>query len=145
MRAIDLVVIHASATPPDMDIGVTEIRRWHKGRGFVDVGYHYVIRRDGKLEEGRPLDQEGAHVRGHNAGSIGICLVGGTDADDRKLAEFNFTMPQMIWLADLLNRLAKDWPRALLRGHRDLDASKACPCFNVTAWWGGESLGKDRG
>lgn len=142
-RPIDLVVIHCSATPPDMDIGVSQIRRWHVNeRGFADVGYHYVIRRDGKIEIGRPLEQIGAHVKGHNEKSIGICLIGGTNADDRREAEFNFTMPQMMWLADLLNKLTQDYPAARLCGHRDLDPHKACPAFSVRHWWGGDRLGK---
>ena len=142
MRPIDLVVIHCSATPPFMNIGVPEIREWHLDRGFKDIGYHYVLRRDGKLEAGRAEDQTGAHVKGHNANSLGICLVGGTNADDRAKAEFNYTMPQMIWLADLLNRLSEKWPAAQICGHRDIDANKSCPCFNVQAWWGGETLRK---
>ena len=70
------IVVHCSATPPKMDIGVREIRTWHIKRGFVDVGYHYVIRRDGSVETGRPHDTQGAHVRSFNKFSVGICLVG---------------------------------------------------------------------
>lgn len=140
MRPIDLIVIHCSATPPDMDIGVSQIREWHKDRGWRDIGYHFVDRRDGKIEIGRPLDQIGAHVKDHNETSIGICLVGGINAEGT--AEFNFTMPQMVWLSDLLNKLARDYPEARICGHQDLDPGKDCPCFNVAAWWGGEQLGK---
>ena len=139
-RPIDLIVIHCSATPPDMDIGLHQIRAWHLGKGWQDVGYHYIIRRDGKLEVGRPESQRGAHAKGHNRNSIGICLVGGTDANDRSKADFNFSLPQMVWLSDLLNKLAERYPNARLCGHRDLDPFKACPCFNVTAWWGGDAL-----
>lgn len=142
MRPIDMVVVHCSATPPDMDIGVSEIRKWHESRGFRDIGYHHVIRRDGRLEYGRPIDQQGAHVQGFNDTSIGICLIGGTDANDRQKAEFNYTLPQVIWLSKLLNDLAQEYPEARLCGHRDLDPKKACPCFNVAAWWGGETLKK---
>ena len=64
MRKINWLVIHTAATRPSMDIGVKEIRRWHKKRGFADIGYHYVIRRDGRVEKGRADTRQGAHVRG---------------------------------------------------------------------------------
>jgi hypothetical protein len=76
----DLIVVHCSATGPAADIGVAQITQWHKQRGFDTVGYHYVIRRNGTLETGRRESEIGAHVRGHNANSIGVCLAGGVDA-----------------------------------------------------------------
>lgn len=143
MRPIHLVVVHCSATPPDMDVGVAEIRDWHvKERGWRDVGYHWIIRREGIIEDGRPEDQIGAHVKGHNEKSIGVCLIGGTNANDRAKAEFNFTMAQMAQLAFLLDKIGHRHPLAKLCGHRDLDPHKACPAFNVKAWWGGDKLGK---
>ena len=77
MRRIDKVIIHCSDTYHNMDIGVKQIRRWHKKRGFNDVGYHYIIRRDGTLETGRPIEKIGAHCKGQNRHSIGVCFVGG--------------------------------------------------------------------
>ncbi|MDO5643861.1 MAG: N-acetylmuramoyl-L-alanine amidase [Paracoccus sp. (in: a-proteobacteria)] len=79
MRAILKNVHHYSATYPDQDIGVAEIREMHRKRGWRDVGYHYVIRRDGTIERGRPESKVGAHVAGHNATSIGICCIGGIE------------------------------------------------------------------
>ena len=75
-RVIDTVIIHHSATPPDMDVGVEEFRSWHVKRGYSDVGYHEVIRIDGRIEAGRDRNEEGAHCKGKNRHTIGICLVG---------------------------------------------------------------------
>lgn len=115
----------------------------HRRRGFLGIGYHYVIRRDGKVEFGRPTNKPGAHVRGHNAHSIAICLVGGLDPKGK--AEDNFTEAQYESLYDLLNML--DYPRAEILGHRDLSPDlnkdgkitsnewlKQCPCFDVREW-----------
>ena len=77
----DLIVVHCSATRPQMDIGANTIREWHISRGFNNVGYALVIRRNGLLEIGPDLDDVGAHVAGHNSKSIGLCLVGGLYAD----------------------------------------------------------------
>lgn len=150
-RTIDLVVVHSSATPADMDIGAATIRRWHMSpdpndpsKPWSDIGYHFFLRRDGEIEFGRPVERQGAHVAGHNETSIGVCLVGGTNANERAKAEFNFTMAQMAQLAYLLHKLGERYPEARVCGHRDLDPHKACPAFNVTAWWGGENLARPR-
>src|SRR5471030_3257168 len=99
-RTTELLVVHCSATPATMDIGVREITQWHIRRGFDTVGYHYVIRRNGELETGRRESAVGAHVKGHNANSIGICLAGGVDA--RNKPENNFTAAQFNTLERLL-------------------------------------------
>jgi N-acetyl-anhydromuramyl-L-alanine amidase AmpD len=75
-RKINSIIVHYSASPDHMDIGAKKIREWHLERGFKDIGYHYVIRRNGEIERGRPEAQMGAHARGHNAHSIGICWIG---------------------------------------------------------------------
>jgi len=90
-RPINLIVVHASYTPPSMDIGAETIRDWHvNDNGWDDIGYHYVITRAGEVEVGRPLEMAGAHVRGHNDDSIGVCLIGGM-AEDESTPECNFT------------------------------------------------------
>jgi len=129
MRNIDQIIIHCAATRPSLDIGVEEIREWHVTRGFIDIGYHYVIRRNGVVEEGRPLDQVGAHAEGHNANSIGICLVGGIDEDGKPDA--NFTYQQYTKLYNLVLDL-KDNFRMIdsVIGHRQV-SKKACPSFDV--------------
>ncbi len=149
MRTITKLIIHCAATPPDMDIGVAEIRRWHTdlkptGNGWRDVGYHYVIRRDGTLETGRPEAQQGAHcaARNGNVASIGICLVGGVRRVGKKLeAENNFEPAQWLTLELLVKRLQKKH-RGIdtILGHRDLDPGKACPSFSVREWLAREAL-----
>ena len=139
MRAITEIIVHCSATMPKMDIGADEIREWHTapkpgGRGWRDIGYHYVIRRNGKREDGRPVGEAGAHVAGRNANSIGVCLVGGID--DNGTPDDNFTGNQMIRLRTTIRELRAQYPsiRSVI-GHRDVPGvAKACPCFNVGAW-----------
>lgn len=129
------IVVHHSATKRSQDIGVKEIRQWHKAKGWSDIGYHYVIRRNGILETGRTLDQAGAHVQGHNHHSIGICLVGGL-SDDGKDAEYNYTADQISTLIKILRNANAAFPSAEIVGHRDLDRKKPeCPAFDVKTWW----------
>lgn len=129
MRPINLLVVHCSATPPDMDIGVNEIRDWHKQRGWKDVGYHYIIRRDGTIETGRPENMSGAHAVGYNFASIGICLVGGYGFAD-------FTYSQYSALKGLVSELLQSYPDAECLGHRDIPGvKKDCPCFDVKAFF----------
>lgn len=117
-----------------MDVGVKEIRDWHvRGNGWKDIGYHFVIRRNGQLEAGRPLEQVGSHVAGHNTGSIGICLVGGVSQKDFTKAENNFTRQQWSTLKKLLKDLLKRFPGCSIHGHNEF-SKKACPSFNVRQW-----------
>ncbi|AZV02353.2 lysozyme, N-acetylmuramoyl-L-alanine amidase [Pectobacterium phage Q19] len=114
-----------------MDIGVREIRQWHKEKGWLDVGYHFVIRRDGTLEEGRDVGAVGSHVQNYNADSVGICLVGGVD--DRNKFAANFTPAQMNVLRGLLENLKTRYPGVNIRAHHDV-APKACPSFDLQRW-----------
>jgi len=136
MRArTDYLVVHCSATKPNQDIGATEIDRWHRERGFLRIGYHFVIRRNGAIETGRNVDQPGAHAEGFNNCSVGICLVGGSDANDPTKAEDNFTPEQYETLKSLLLDLKRKYPSAEILGHRDLPkVKKACPAFDVREW-----------
>lgn len=129
MREINHLVVHCSYTPPSMDIGADEVRQWHKDKGWRDIGYHYVIRRNGSVEKGRPEDEVGAHAKGYNLDSIGICLIGGKKSGEEK-AEFNFTMKQLMALDHLIKIKLKDYPGSMVSGHNQL-SSKSCPCFNV--------------
>lgn len=129
------IVVHCSATPPSMNIGLKEIDLWHRQRGFFMVGYHNIIRRNGAVEEGRAIDQPGAHVMKFNDRSIGICLVGGVSETDRKTPEANFAREQLWTLKNIvLPEWTERWPNAEILGHTDLDPRKACPSFNVRAW-----------
>lgn len=134
------IIVHCAATKPHQDIGAKEIKRWHadpkpQGRGWSDIGYHYVIRRDGELELGRDLMAYGAHAKGHNHNSVAVCLVGGINYQGEP--DFNFTQRQLLTLFAVLTELVQKFPGAEVKGHRDLpDVSKACPGFDVGAWFG---------
>lgn len=135
MRQIKYIAVHCSATKASMDIGAKEIRKWHvEERKWSDIGYHFVIRRDGTLEFGRPLERAGSHVKNYNTTSIGICMVGGIDAQGK--AENNFTEAQFERLRLLLSNLTAQFPAAEVKGHRDFPGvHKDCPCFDVKKWW----------
>lgn len=134
-RATDHIVVHCSATRPSQDISARDIDRWHRAQGWSGIGYHFVIRRDGTLEHGRPADVIGSHVQGHNAKSIGICLAGGV-AEDGKTPEDNFTAAQKATLEATVKELLTEYPKATVQGHRDFPGvKKACPSFDVRKWW----------
>ncbi|WP_336814821.1 N-acetylmuramoyl-L-alanine amidase [Bosea sp. MMO-172] len=82
MRDITHIVIHCTATPAGREVTIKEIDTWHRQAGFAKIGYHYVIHLDGSVSKGRPEEEVGAHVSGHNATTIGISYVGGVDAND---------------------------------------------------------------
>lgn len=134
----NFIVIHCSATNPDMNIGAAEIDAWHKQRGFDMIGYADVIRRDGKIEEGRDIDSIGAHVLGYNSISVGICLIGGVDKKNRP--ENNFTEEQFKAMRRLLRYYTTKYPKAVVVGHNELDHGKACPSFDVQAWLKSENM-----
>lgn len=127
------ITVHCSATKAKMNIGAKEIDRMHKERSFSGIGYHYVIRRDGTVEKGRPDNQVGAHVGGHNTANLGVCLVGGIA--ENMAPENNFTDAQFTALRKLLGELKTRHPNAKILGHRDWPGvAKACPCFDVRSW-----------
>ena len=131
MREINTLVVHCSATKASMDIGVDEITEWHRNRGFFTIGYHFVIRRDGTIENGRMIDEPGAHAKGHNKNSFGICMVGGLDKKGKP--ENNYTAEQWSALTKLIRELYDHYPVKTIVGHKDLPkVNKACPCFDVS-------------
>ena len=150
-KATKYVVWHCSATKPDVDIGASQIRSWHTsappdGNGWTDIGYHLIIRRDGSIEAGRHLEDAGIHVRGYNAVSVGICLIGGLDDSGKSHASRPDLFTAEQWESA---RLVYQLMRRLYRGaqhvgHRDLspdkdgdgkitsrDWLKDCPTFDV--------------
>jgi len=143
MRRITLIIIHCSAVRPGQTSSAAQIDTWHRQRGFhLGIGYHYVVRRDGQIEAGRPEYMAGAHCRNHNAHSIGVCYEGGLDirgpldpkgrlpkqepADTR-------TEAQKAALRRLLEDLHRRYPKALIVGHHDLNPQKDCPCIENVA------------
>lgn len=135
MRKIDKIIIHCSATAEGRDFTVDDIRRWHKapvnrgGRGWSDIGYHYVIHLDGSVHPGRPEERVGAHCVGQNLHSIGVCYVGGC-ARDGKTPKDTRTFEQRVALSRLVADLQRRYPGATVHGHNEF-ARKACPGFVV--------------
>lgn len=130
MRRITLIVIHCSAVKPDQQSSAAQIDSWHRQRGFhLGIGYHYVIRRDGTLEMGRPEYMVGAHCKNHNQHSIGVCYEGGLNA--RGDPADTRTEAQKRTMLSLLRELKGRYPHAIIVGHNTLNPLKACPCFNV--------------
>ena len=125
---VKYIVVHSSATPQDRDHTKADIERWHKARGFKGVGYHYIVLLDGIVEKGRAITDQGAHVRGHNHNTIGVCYIGGVDFAKR--AKDTRTEAQKKALRQLLSELLAVYPEATIVGHRDL-AATACPSFDA--------------
>jgi len=150
-KSTKLIVVHVTATPPDRDIGVAEVRKMHTAQGWSDIGYNELLRRNGKVELGRGLDAVGAHVAGFNSIAFGISLVGGIDRAGKP--EHNATPEQMAGLEARLGALVGLYPDAKICGHRDLSPDrngngviepgewmKACPCFDVIPWAASKGL-----
>ena len=133
MRPIEKIIIHNSATPEGRDVKTKEIKRWHiEERGFSDIGYHYIIELDGKAKVGRPLWRVGAHCKGQNRKSIGICYVGGMEADMSK-PKNTLNECQEQSLVTLLTMLQNQFKGATIHGHNEF-SKKACPSFDVQEW-----------
>jgi N-acetylmuramoyl-L-alanine amidase len=134
MRKIDKIIVHCSATKEGQEFDVEDIRRWHvDGNGWKDVGYHYVIKLDGQIQLGRPLEQAGAHVKGHNETSIGICYVGGLDGEGQPCDTRTGEQDESLEL--LIAYLTRVFPGIELYGHNEF-SSKSCPCFDVKSAYG---------
>ncbi len=132
-RNISLIVLHCSATRVNQNFTIEQLEACHKARGFQTVGYHYYITKDGTLYPGRPESQMGAHAKGFNAHSIGICYEGGLDEHGR--CKDTRTLAQKVTMEELLQSLCVDYPDAEILGHRDLPGvHKECPCFDTRAW-----------
>ena len=131
-RKITDIIIHCSATPEGRAYTVDQMRRDHKKQGWSDIGYHYVVYRNGHVESGRDVDLIGAHCEGHNAHSIGVCYVGGMDKDN-KVPKDTRTLAQKAGLLKILEELKALYPDAKIVSHRDYDThGKKCPSFDAT-------------
>lgn len=131
------LVVHCSATQNLERLSWKDIDAMHRQQGWICIGYHYVIRTDGTIEQGRPLESVGSHVKGHNSDSVGICLIGGINREGASVD--NFTVAQKNSLLTLLRWLRNDVYRDVsdmeILGHRDFEGvHKDCPCFNVKEW-----------
>lgn len=155
-RLIDLIIIHCS----DSTFGdAATIRRWHtdpppQGRGWNDIGYHYIILNgcrtkgnynhpyDGIIEAGRPEEEVGAHCEGMNAHSIGICLIGKGRTDDSQEERGDFTAFQLAALPGLVERLQAKYPGAILQGHYEAQITTQKTCPNVRMGWLRDFIGR---
>ena len=125
-----MIIIHCSAVKPDQTSSAAQIDTWHRRDNHwkFGIGYHYVIRRDGTIEPGRPEWMIGAHCKNHNAHSIGVCYEGGLDirgqpADTR-------TEAQKAAMRRLLEGLHGRYPRAVILGHHDLNPQPNLPIIS---------------
>ena len=133
MRKINKIIVHCTATPQGSDRTVANIKKWHttappNGRGWSDIGYHYIIYLDGSIHNGRDIKKDGFHTLNHNKGSIGVVYVGGTDKDLKPLDTINDA--QLASLVLLLRGLQATYPSATIHGHNEF-AVKACPSFSI--------------
>lgn len=133
MRKIDEIIVHCTATRAGHEVGVADIDREHRRRGFRCIGYHYLVGLDGQVDAGRPEAEVGAHCLGHNARSIGVAYVGGLDAAGRPAD--TRTAAQRRALQRFIAELCARYPGATVHGHREF-AAKACPCFDASAEYG---------
>ena len=142
MRHINEIVVHCTSTRPawmkdrPTSQKVAEVKRWHtQHNGWSDIGYHWLIDRDGTVSTGRPVERAGAHVIGHNRNSIGIALFGGHGGTENDIFHENFTPAQNRALRDLIKSLRIQFPSiTIVSGHNQY-AAKACPCFDVQDWY----------
>ena len=130
MREVNKIIVHCSATREEENFEVAEIRKWHLARGFNDIGYHFYIDLHGEIYKGRDIDKIGAHCKGHNRNSIGICYCGGVEADGKTPKDTRNTEQKRALVA-VLSTLKAMYPNAVIHSHNDF-ANKACPSFNAT-------------
>ena len=133
MRKLTRIILHCTATPDGRHVDVDTIRSWHRKRGWSDIGYHYVIYLDGSVHVGRDVAKVGAHVVGHNADTIGVVYVGGTDAGGK--AKDTMNAAQETAFVNLVKHLRDQYGPLTLHGHNEY-AAKACPSFNVKQKFG---------
>ena len=127
---INYLVVHCSDSPAGRGDDAETIHRWHKEKGWDGIGYHAVILENGTVQAGRPIYWTGAHCRGHNSDSLGVCLIGKGDYTERQFNALKCQLNQ--WLAI--------FPDANVVGHCDLDSRKQCPLFDVKKWWFNEMV-----
>lgn len=141
MRPVSEIIIHCSATPSGwresepVQSKVEAIRQWHVSEnGWLDIGYHYIVDRDGAWLPARPVEMDGAHVKGHNSGTIGVCLIGGQNSTRTDAFADHYTPEQDKALRFLLRDLQRRFGKMTISGHNDYTRHKGCPGFTVSEW-----------
>ena len=140
MRQLTDIFVHCTATRPEWwedrrpEEKMQECKKWHLDRGWSDIGYHYLIDRDGTVTEGRPIERAGAHAKGYNKHSVGIALWGGHGGSQHDTFDTHFTPEQDRALRRLIATLRMEYPAIQrVRGHNEV-SPKQCPCFGVSEW-----------
>ena len=124
-KKISLLVVHCSDTHNSENLTAIDIHKMHLGFGWDGIGYHKIITRSGEIENGRPEYWIGAHVKGKNEFSLGVCLIG----------KDKFTNEQFISLERVLKKWKMKYPKAKIVGHKDTgNTKKSCPNFDVIKW-----------
>lgn len=145
------IVIHYSATPIESDFTAADIDAMHRKRGFKGIGYHKFIRKNGVVEKGRDLSQpgrfeQGAHSKGENDASIGICYEGGVHKAAPNVGLDTRTEAQKRAMKRVIRELLDRYPNAKVVGHRDMPgAATQCPGFDAAAWWASQERASYRG
>lgn len=136
-REIKLIVIHCSATRCNVPFTPAQLEQCHLKKGWKGIGYHFYITRDGAVYHTRPIYKVGAHARGFNLHSVGICYEGGLD--ENGAPKDTRTTFQKMALLDLIKILREQYPGIQVKGHYQLSADihKACPCFDAEREYGG--------
>jgi N-acetyl-anhydromuramyl-L-alanine amidase AmpD len=145
-KAIHSITVHCAATPRGKKFTAAQISAMDIARADLgsQVAYHYVIELDGSIVQTLRHDQRGAHTGGHNTGNLGICYVGGVEADKKMTPADTRTPEQKSAMESLIKRLRGQYPRAIVRGHRDWPGvAKACPCFDTAAWCASRGIDAD--
>jgi len=139
IEKVDKIIVHCSATREgDDSVDFEVIDKWHKARGWKGCGYHFIVLMDGTVQRGRQINECGAHTKGLNCTSWGICYIGGVEKDgktpkDTRTQKQKDSLEYLIYFLKLLS------PQAKVHGHRDF-ANKACPSFDATEEY--KDLGK---
>ena len=131
-KKTDYIIIHSTNTKPNEELSAIDIDEKHRKKGLLKIGYHFVIKRDGSIQLGRPLCEVGAHLQQYDNRSVGICLVGGLNT--RGLHAPDYTAQQQDALFVLIKTLKLTYKDANVVGHSTLDGVE-CPSFIVEEWW----------
>ncbi len=132
-KETEFIVIHSTCTPPKMDVTMQMVDEWHRKRGWLRIGYHYFIQKDGTIQAGRNVNEVGAHTKGYNGKSVSVCLSGGVDSNGNP--DPYFSGGQWESLFSIVNSLTFMYRGAKVVGHGELIKEKSCPGFSVKKWW----------
>jgi N-acetylmuramoyl-L-alanine amidase len=127
-RIIKKVIVHCSDSDDSLDFGFKDINEWHRQRGWlspsgISCGYHFIIRRDGSIEVGRPIDEKGAHCEGQNSNSIGICWIGRNSPSNAQIKQLHILCKELI---DIYKLQVTD-----VYGHKEFNPAKTCPNLDM--------------